>query len=770
MSKVYTPFYALLFCLFFTLIASLQDAQGQAYNQRSGQTFPTINAAVQAARDYDVINVAPGTYVEDVLIDKPLRLIGAGRDVTTVLGVRADSNRLQATILITATGSSVEGFTITREGNNTRDWNDSLNVAGIMILDAQHVSIKSNTFRDNQVGLELNNSSADSIENNIIEFNRTGILLRNTCYYNLIERNDIIGNYSVGVQWESGNPTATDGTYIRNNRIEGNWYAQVDNRTAEGGQKYIPGNWYGTSTPTTDTAFLVPEPTYENQIPSRYGGRAEPPTSGAVTIRASTTRALLDIVYTPYISDTGSNTLASVVTTPIETAPTTVGDVVIATSIPAGTMVTTPPDATWDGVINPPTLVSNDAPAPAGFQVGSTVIEVGSPTTTLYFSSPAVITLQGVTDSVAYSAPGTGTWTMISEGCSGTYENPGSPSSPTGECFISNGTDTKIVTYHFTRFAGMKDILPLRLQAPATVNITANNSGCTAKEIALGTPVVKNKYTLLSLTHTAPAVFPEGETEVIWTAVDAQNNKATAKQIVTVSGVKAAIPPSYAVTKGVAANTVYPGYVPAAAITLHAQASGGSGSYAYRWSNGVTSSSITVSPTAATSYQVHVEDSYGCKSSDDITIKVQNVSCAGGKVSICHVSDKNLLHDKTICIDATSVQDHLAHGCMLGGCTTVRTATGTGSRDAMQTEENRFVSLTIAPNPSASSFRIVVAGDPAMGKVHLRVFDAGGRVIENRSNIAPHTVLMLGEQYRRGVYLIEVRQGAQRIHQKVVKI
>ena len=44
----------------------------------------TIGEAVAAASDGDIINVSPGTYVENVLVDKSVSIRGAqGADVTT---------------------------------------------------------------------------------------------------------------------------------------------------------------------------------------------------------------------------------------------------------------------------------------------------------------------------------------------------------------------------------------------------------------------------------------------------------------------------------------------------------------------------------------------------------------------------------------------------------------------------------------------------------------------------------------------------------------
>ncbi|MGB0092041.1 MAG: right-handed parallel beta-helix repeat-containing protein [Solirubrobacteraceae bacterium] len=46
--------------------------------------FPTVQGAVNAAAPGDVVRVAPGTYVEEVVIDKSIELRGTGADATSI--------------------------------------------------------------------------------------------------------------------------------------------------------------------------------------------------------------------------------------------------------------------------------------------------------------------------------------------------------------------------------------------------------------------------------------------------------------------------------------------------------------------------------------------------------------------------------------------------------------------------------------------------------------------------------------------------------------
>jgi hypothetical protein len=260
-------------------------------NGGTGGCFSTIQAAINASSPGDQVNVQPGTYDEDVNVNKDsLKLVGAGAGNTNIRGPIGGPG---TTVAVTANNVTVAGFTITRLGNNTTDWNNpGLNSAGIAVQGTSITGmlVRDNILTGNRTGIDINNSNGHTIRNNVIDFNRTGLIFRNQTDNMAVVENFITNNWTVGVLFldASGGSNVPVQTALHctfgNNDISANWYGQIVERQTGGSLpapnttnfKNFRGNWFGTTSPVITTANSA-EPGYAAQIPVAFGGTATPP-------------------------------------------------------------------------------------------------------------------------------------------------------------------------------------------------------------------------------------------------------------------------------------------------------------------------------------------------------------------------------------------------------------------------------------------------------------------------------------------------------------
>jgi hypothetical protein len=77
------------------------------------------------------------------------------------------------------------------------------------------------------------------------------------------------------------------------------------------------------------------------------------------------------------------------------------------------------------------------------------------------------------------------------------------------------------------------------ITCPADVVVSADAGLCTASGVALGIPVTGDNCSVASVTNNAPAVFPLGNTTVVWTVTDGSGLTTTCNQLVTVNDTEA---------------------------------------------------------------------------------------------------------------------------------------------------------------------------------------------------------------------------------------
>jgi hypothetical protein len=220
------------------------------------------------------------------------------------------------------------------------------------------------------------------------------------------------------------------------------------------------------------------------------------------------------------------------------------------------------------------------------------------------------------------------------------------------------------------------------------------------------------------------------------------------------------IPDAFALSGGVLPNTVYPAYAPASSLTLQSNVTGGTGPYTYNWSTGATTSSVTVSPTATTTYTLTARDQNGCPGTATKTVTVMDVSGGknGDKIVVCHKGN-------SLTIGVSGVADHLGHDDMLGSCDAGSARVQSAAVQEIALEK---LEVKVLGNPSPNNFTLQLRGK-AENNISITVYDNMGRVIETRSSLPSNQTVRFGTSYHAGVYLVEIVQGTQKQTLKLVK-
>ena len=348
-------------------VRAYADAAGYTETRRIS---PLIQENVTIGQTNDVVLVSSGTFDEDVLVSSGIKLLGQGYASTILVGQIGGDG---ATIRVSSPNVVIDGFGITRAGNNVTDWNNpGLNSAGVAVQgQTVFAEVMNCNLFGNRSGIDINNSNGNKIHNNLIDNNRTGLIFRNQTDNTTLEENFITNNWTIGLLFLDGSlgtntpPQTAINSSFNNNNISGNWYGDIQDRQT-GSSIPAPGlvmknfecNWYGTTNPLVSLSNST-EPGYAAQIPVIYGGAALPPVGPQPDIMG-TASANLD--YISYLINGTDNNGSSLGFQPV---PGSCGGspVVISSAVPdhitcgetTGSIIVTftggsaPYDITWNG-------------------------------------------------------------------------------------------------------------------------------------------------------------------------------------------------------------------------------------------------------------------------------------------------------------------------------------------------------------------------------------------------------------------------------------
>jgi hypothetical protein len=163
------------------------------YYVKPGTTASTIQGAVNAAQSKDTINVAAGTYKENVVIDKSLTINGAGRFDTIV-----DGNKLGSVFKIGTANTNIDvvlyDLGITGGGG--------YGVAGGGIYNKGRATVKNCfIFANSALGGGIENEGMATVSNSIISGNLASLAGGGICNFGTatVTSSTISGNSAVGL-------------------------------------------------------------------------------------------------------------------------------------------------------------------------------------------------------------------------------------------------------------------------------------------------------------------------------------------------------------------------------------------------------------------------------------------------------------------------------------------------------------------------------------------------------------------------------------------
>jgi len=179
--------------------------------------FSSIQAAINNATSGDTISVHPGTYYENIVVDKSITLIGENRSTTIIDGRGSGS-----VIIVGASHVEISGFTVQNSGIS---WPKS----GIQIANSYSNTISDNIIQNNNIGVLMDSSPGNTLAgNNITANNRYGIYIYNS-WSNTISNNVILSNWA-GVVLSSSYENVFEGNLVKGSDNVGvSMYSSYDN-------------------------------------------------------------------------------------------------------------------------------------------------------------------------------------------------------------------------------------------------------------------------------------------------------------------------------------------------------------------------------------------------------------------------------------------------------------------------------------------------------------------------------------------------------------
>ncbi|WP_440944880.1 NosD domain-containing protein [Methanosarcina sp. T3] len=171
-------------------------------------TFPSIQAAVDAAWEGDTLLVSPGTYTENVQVNKSVSIISSSGNPedTIVRATISDENVFS----VNADSVNISGFTVSGASEG--------NVAGIYMKGVSNCVLSGNVLSDSYFGAWVNVSENCTLSGNTVTGGRLGIYLESSGNSTVV--NNSISSVSTCGLWLDG----ASGNELSGNELQDNGY------------------------------------------------------------------------------------------------------------------------------------------------------------------------------------------------------------------------------------------------------------------------------------------------------------------------------------------------------------------------------------------------------------------------------------------------------------------------------------------------------------------------------------------------------------------
>jgi parallel beta-helix repeat protein len=184
------------------------------------EDYSTIQEAIDAVAGGARILIGPGTYEENLVINKSLTLKGAGREQTVIKSAQEGHPVVQV-----ESDSEIEvvleGLEITGAYGLCADWPDRCPI-GLVVMGSAQVTLINSTVSGNRWGLDVRGSAQVTLINSKVSGNRhDGLEVKDSAQVTLENStvSDNYGLYSDGLEvWDSAQVT------LKNSTVSGNEY------------------------------------------------------------------------------------------------------------------------------------------------------------------------------------------------------------------------------------------------------------------------------------------------------------------------------------------------------------------------------------------------------------------------------------------------------------------------------------------------------------------------------------------------------------------